>query len=78
MGELEEKLVLELVKTSLDSGQAPLVIVEECCRGLNIVGERYARGEYFLSDLVMSAEIFQEALRVLEPRLAIPVSARED
>lgn len=71
MAELEEKKVLELARRALGEQRTPLEIVEECRRGLNIVGERYARGEYFLSDLVMSAEIFQEVLRILEPFLAI-------
>ncbi|HBT47055.1 MAG TPA: cobalamin-binding protein [Peptococcaceae bacterium] len=77
MAELDEKRVLELVRRELSAQRVPLEIVEECRIGLNIVGERYGRGEYFLSDLVMSAEIFQEVLRVLEPFLA-GVSVCED
>ncbi|WP_051275973.1 cobalamin B12-binding domain-containing protein [Desulfovirgula thermocuniculi] len=71
MAELEEKTVLELVKQALAAQKPPLEIVEECRQGLNVVGERYARGEYFLSDLVMSAEIFQEVIRLLEPYLPL-------
>ncbi|AKX94088.1 methionine synthase [Moorella thermoacetica] len=78
MGKLEEKRVLELVSHSLAVGQPPLAIVEECRRGLNIVGELYARGEYFLSDLVMSAEIFQEALKLIEPFLKVPLADRQE
>ncbi|MGI9862224.1 cobalamin-dependent protein [Moorella naiadis] len=78
MGKLEEKKVLELVSHSLAVGQAPLAIVEECRRGLNIVGELYARGEYFLSDLVMSAEIFQEALKLIEPYLKAPLADMQE
>ncbi|CEP66287.1 Cobalamin (vitamin B12)-binding domain [Moorella glycerini] len=78
MAELEEKKVLELVGQALREQKPPLEIVEECRQGLKIVGERYAAGEYFLSDLVMSAEIFQEVLRVLEPFLAIsPISQEQ-
>ncbi|WP_258360735.1 cobalamin B12-binding domain-containing protein [Moorella sulfitireducens] len=71
MAELEEKKVLELVRKAIGEDKSPLEIVEECRQGLKIVGERYATGEYFLSDLVMSAEIFQEALKVLEPFLSV-------
>lgn len=77
MAELEEKKVIELVRQALNERKSPLEIVEECRQGLNIVGERYARGEYFLSDLVMSAEIFQEVLRVLEPFLPISPTSQE-
>ncbi|MGI9952355.1 cobalamin-dependent protein [Moorellaceae bacterium AZ2] len=79
MAELDEKKVLELVRRELAAQRVPLEIVEECRLGLNIVGDRYGRGEYFLSDLVMSAEIFQEVLRVLEPFLAgVPVSQEQE
>ncbi|MCG0278062.1 MAG: cobalamin-dependent protein [Thermanaeromonas sp.] len=77
MAELDEKRVLELVKMALLEGKSPLEIVEECRRGLKVVGERYSWGEYFLSDLIMSAEIFQEVLRVLEPYLPIALPLAE-
>ena len=31
------------------------------------MGERYAGGEYFLGDLVLSAEIFHELMQILKP-----------
>lgn len=77
MAELDEKRVLELVKIALLEGKSPLEIVEECRQGLKVVGERYSWGEYFLSDLIMSAEIFQEVLRVLEPYLPISLPSGE-
>ncbi|MGI6284710.1 Methionine synthase [Moorella humiferrea] len=72
MAELEEKRVLELVRKALNEQVAPLTIIEECRQGMKMVGDRYAAGEYFLCDLVMSAEIFQEVLGILDPFLASP------
>lgn len=77
MAELDEKRVLELVKLALREEKSPLEIVEECRQGLKVVGERYSCGEYFLSDLIMSAEIFQEVLRALEPYLPISPPPQE-
>ncbi|MGB9660848.1 MAG: cobalamin B12-binding domain-containing protein [Moorellaceae bacterium] len=77
MAELEEKKVLELVRKALAEEVPPLEIIEECRRGLNVVGERYSRGEYFLSDLVMSAEIFQGVVHLVEPFLAFAPSSQE-
>jgi methylmalonyl-CoA mutase cobalamin-binding domain/chain len=34
---------------------------------MRVVGERYEKNEYFLSELIMAAEIFKEAMNVLEP-----------
>ncbi|MEW8958779.1 MAG: cobalamin-dependent protein, partial [Moorella sp. (in: firmicutes)] len=72
MAALDEKKVLGLVKKALNEQIPPLQIIEECRQGMKMVGERYAAGEYFLCDLVMSAEIFQEVLGILEPFLAAP------
>lgn len=69
LGELNENLALELVQERLLAGAPPLDIVEECKSGLAAVGERYSRGEYFLGDLVLSAEIFQEIMQILNPVL---------
>jgi len=69
LGDLNEKLALQLVMDRLEAGVPPLDIVEECKNGMAAVGERYSRGEYFLGDLVLSAEIFQEIMQILHPVL---------
>jgi len=67
MAELDEARTFELVRARLESGVSPLEIIEECRKGLAVVGERYSRSEYFLSDLVMSAELFREAMLTVWP-----------
>lgn len=67
IAELDEGLTLATIKGWLRAGVAPLRIIEECRKGLGLVGEKYARGEYFLSDLVMSAELFREAMCLVWP-----------
>lgn len=44
-------------------------ILGECRKGMDIVGENYKSGEYFLSELIVSGEIFKEAMKVIEPHL---------
>lgn len=69
ISDLNENLAMELVKLRLDEGITPLDIVEECRNGMIAVGDRYSRGEYFLGDLVLSAEIFNEIMQLLKPML---------
>ncbi|WP_424659569.1 cobalamin B12-binding domain-containing protein [Desulfofundulus sp.] len=76
ISDLNESQVMELVKLRLDMGATPLDIVEECRNGMIAVGERYSRGEYFLGDLVLSAEIFHEVMRLLAPALDNKVSKK--
>lgn len=65
--DLDEPQALELVKKSLEAGVSPLDVVEECRAGLVAVGDRYARGEYFLGDLILSSEIFSQIMEILGP-----------
>lgn len=69
LADLEEERVLSLVRERLESGEDPMQLVEDCRAGMARVGERYEKGEYFLSDLVMSAEVFKNAVALIEPRL---------
>lgn len=73
MADLEEEKLLALVKALLSQGQTGLSIVEQCRDGLTRVGDRFARKEYFLADLVMAAEIFREVMVEVGPHL--PASA---
>jgi methanogenic corrinoid protein MtbC1 len=62
--------VIEAVKSRAEGGENPLQILDECRRGMTIVGERYQKGEFFLAELMLSGEIFKGAMAILEPYLA--------
>jgi methylmalonyl-CoA mutase cobalamin-binding domain/chain len=42
-------------------------IVEQCRKGVEIVGKRYSEGSYYLSDLIMSEAILKEVMEIIEP-----------
>lgn len=69
MVNLEEKAVLDEVKRLLSSGGKARDILDALTQGMNIIGEKYGAGEYFLAELVMGAEIFKESIELLEPAL---------
>ncbi|MEE8391216.1 MAG: corrinoid protein [Anaerolineae bacterium] len=60
----------ELASQALESDVAPLVAIEQALNpGMQIVGDRYESGAYFIPDLVMSAEAMKAAMEVFEPEL---------
>jgi len=69
IAELNEDEAKRLVREKIDAGVEPLSIVDECREGMDIVGGRYKNKEYFLSELIVSGEIFKEAMVVVEPLL---------
>lgn len=71
VGELEEEEMLDSLKKVMeDGGSQAAEAMAECQKGLDIVGERFETGEYFISDLVFAGELMSEAVEVLKPALA--------
>jgi 5-methyltetrahydrofolate--homocysteine methyltransferase len=68
--EFDQNFVLEEVKKRLDGGEEPIQIVRELQRGMGLIGERFNSGDFFLSELLMSADLFTKAMDILEPKLA--------
>ena len=59
-----------LTKQALEAGLEPMAIVDEgLVPGMNIVGDKFQCGEYFLPHLIIAATGMQQALKVLEPEL---------
>ena len=68
---LNEDEVARLVQEKVDAGIDAMSILDECRRGMDIVGERYKSGEYFLSELIIAGEIFKNSMKVIEPHLQV-------
>ena len=67
--ELKRDEVLDAVKSRAKKNEDPLRILEECRRGMTIVGDLFQKGDYFLAELMLSAEIFKGAVAIIEPYL---------
>ncbi|MBW2204465.1 MAG: cobalamin-dependent protein [Deltaproteobacteria bacterium] len=61
--------VMKMVEHAAREGVDPLLILNDCRAGMDQVGELYSSGEYFLSELIMSANIFKKVVATLEPLL---------
>jgi methanogenic corrinoid protein MtbC1 len=68
--ELRREDVLAEVETRIRKGEEPLGILEDCRQGMTTVGDLFQKGDYFLAELMLSAEIFKEAMAILQPQLA--------
>jgi len=63
--------VTELVEEALASGSSiKSIITDGLSAGMNIVGQRFEAGEYFIPDMLASAEAVSAAMDILQPRLA--------
>lgn len=73
---LDRDAVLEIVKGRLGASEDPLRILDDCRSGMTLVGERFRKGDFFLAELILSAEIFKEVATVIEPHLSRAKPAR--
>jgi len=67
---MKRQETVDLVKEELRSGTDPFAILKECRDAMEGIGKRFETGEFFLSELIYSAEVFKAVSAVLEPSLA--------
>ncbi|MBW2367242.1 MAG: cobalamin-dependent protein [Deltaproteobacteria bacterium] len=70
LASFDEQNVMGEVDKRLGSDSNPIELVRELQEGMKLVGERFNAGTYFLSELLMSADLFTRALAKVEPHLA--------
>jgi 5-methyltetrahydrofolate--homocysteine methyltransferase len=73
---LEEADALRITREKLDQGQNPLSVLEESRRGMEIVGEGFSSGKYFLPELVYSGEILNEIAKLVKPMIKQDIQAK--
>ena len=62
--------VVELLQQALDNSVSPEVIITEgLTAGMQVVGEKFATKEYFIPDMLASAEAVGAAMDILKPIL---------
>ena len=62
--------VAELVREALDSGiETNDILLNGLSRGMELVGEKYETGEYFIPDMLTAAEAVEAGMEIMEPHL---------
>jgi methanogenic corrinoid protein MtbC1 len=65
LADLQEDQVIETVKERLATGEPAIGIIDELQKGMELVGQKYQAQEYYLSELIMSADIFKTATALM-------------
>ncbi len=69
LADLKEEEVIALTKKRLAAKEDALKIMEDARKGMEIVGKRFAGGEYFLPELVFSGELLTQVTNIVKPYL---------
>jgi len=67
---LQQEAAVEAAKKALTAGISPVEAIEKgLAKGIREVGEKFAKKEMFVVELIYAAEIMNGAIKVLEPEL---------
>jgi methanogenic corrinoid protein MtbC1 len=69
LSDLKEEEALQITKQRLDSNEDPNIVLGDAKKGMEIVGQRFASGEYFIPDLIYSGDILRQVTEMVKPRL---------
>jgi len=70
INELRIDDIRDIVQQCLDENIAPVDIIEQgISKGLELVGQQFEDGTYFLADLVMAGEVVKEAMPLIDAQL---------
>lgn len=67
--DLDLEGVTKASREVLSGGVPPMDAVRAMGDGLEVVGKRYEKKEYFLAELMMAGEAVKEAMRILQPAM---------
>jgi methanogenic corrinoid protein MtbC1 len=70
MADMKEPEALSIVDELLAQGEDPQKILDLSSQAMQVVGERYQEGTYFLPELIMSGEMLRKIGDILKPKLA--------
>ncbi|OGS43022.1 MAG: hypothetical protein A3K76_01210 [Euryarchaeota archaeon RBG_13_57_23] len=67
---LQQEVAVEAARKAIAAGVSPVEAIEHgLSKGIREVGEKFARKEMFVVELIYAATIMEEAIKVLEPAL---------
>ena len=69
MSSMMEKEALQRAGEMLEGGEEPLKILDHCRAAMEIVGNRFETGEYFLPQLIMAGEILGQIGKMVKPKM---------
>ena len=68
MADLDEDTVLALANKAAEFGfEGASKAMDACQKGMEVIGDRFEEGEYFIGDLVFAGEIMNEVFEIFSP-----------
>jgi methanogenic corrinoid protein MtbC1 len=70
IADMREEEALKFVREMVEGGSEPMAILDAAREAMDIVGQRYEKGTYFLPELIMAGEMMNQITDIVKPELA--------
>jgi methanogenic corrinoid protein MtbC1 len=70
IADMREDEALNLVRQMVESSSDPMAILDATREAMDIVGQRYEEGTYYLPELMLAGEMVNQIADILKPELA--------
>ena len=70
IADMKEEEALNLVKKMVEDGSEPKAILDAAREAMDIVGQRYEKGDYFLPELMLAGEMMAQITEMIRPEIA--------
>jgi methanogenic corrinoid protein MtbC1 len=70
IADMREGEALKLAQKMVDDGSDPMAILAAAREAMDIVGQRYEKGDYFLPELMLAGEMLTQITELVKPALA--------
>lgn len=69
IADMQEEEALEIARKMLEDGLDPMAILEVSRKAMDLVGQRYQEGTYFLPELMLAGEMMDDISDLIRPEL---------
>jgi methanogenic corrinoid protein MtbC1 len=70
IADMKEEEALKLVREMVEGGSDPMAILDAARKAVDIIGQRYEEGTYFLPELMLAGEMLNQITEVIKPEMA--------
>ena len=70
IADMKEEEALNIVKKMVEDGSEPTAILEAAREAMDLVGQRFQKGDYFLPELMLAGEMMTQITDLIRPELA--------
>lgn len=69
IADMNEEAALQMTRELLGTGVDPFTILDDCSEAMELVGERFEKGKYFIPELIMAGEMMKSISAEVKPRI---------